>query len=653
MQNTFGLKDFVVLVLVSIVGVIGFLGMKQDDRRWEELRSAEEDTKQQLTTLIQIRDEITKGNTAHKAALRDVVREELSALDSRIEKLVNSAAAAGSVGTTGLPGSSNGQRRPAWARPGFAVTFPEPRRFVSDPEAQDEFQEGGEFFELFEGQPPKIVPFMYADVYGRRVLDGTVCEALGAYDSETLTLRGLLGEAWQYDPNGMWLRVKIQDAARFSDGRSVTAEDVRWTFHDFVFNPEFETERFRSTLNVIDHVEVISEKVVEFHFKEAVFTNLREAVLMFILPKHFYSQFTPTQLNQSTGLLMGSGPYRLEGLDVDSQWTPPRDIVLVRNENYWGEKPPLDTFRYRTIDNYAALLTSIENGEGHMMRGTQEQFRLKSRDVGFTDSFYTQQWANMRSGFSFLAWNCAERNGTPTPFADKRVRIAMTHLIDMERIRRDYYYGLGEICTGPFPVGGPQNSPDIVPLEYSIEKAKALLTEAGWIKKDGVLKNERGDRFSFEYTYGTGSTVGPKVGAYLRDQCALVGIECTPKPIDWAIYATTLNTRDFDCITLQWSQNNPESDPNQLWHSSSIENQGDNFTQWANPEADRLIELGRRSLDFNERMKVWHQLQKVIYDDQPYTFMMNPPWIRFISHDLGNVNTYPIGLDKHEIFMLP
>lgn len=658
MQNTFGLKDFVLLVLVSIVGVIAVLGMQQDDRRWEKMKDAEVKMDQELTTLIQIRDELQNLQTAQRDALRGVVRDEMvPMLEAKIEELASAAAASGSTGGTrpSSGGSPGGTMGAAWAKPGFEITYPEPERWVSNPRKDPNFREGGELFEIFEAQMPKISPFLYSDVYGRRIVDGPVCECLANYDAQTLTLRGVLAEAWQYDPDGMWLRVKIHDRARFSDGKPVTAEDVRWTFHDFVFNPELETERFRSTLNVIERVEVISDKVVEFHFVEPKFNNKTEATRMFILPKHFYEQFTPTQLNQSTGLLMGSGPYRLENLDIDNQWAPPDDLVLVRNENYWREPPPVSRRRYKTIETYAAILTSLENGTGDIGRGTPEQFREKSRDKEFTDEFHALQWANMRSGFAFIAWNCGEKGGKLTPFADIRVRHAMTHLLDMERIRRDFYYGLGQLCTGPFPVGGQQNNPNIVPLAYSVEKARQLLTEAGWIDRngDGVVENERGDRFTFEYIYGSGSTVSPKIGAYLRDQCALVGVECVPKPIDWAIMQTTLNQRDYDCITMQWSQSAPEDDPNQLWHSTSIQNQGDNFTQWNNPEADRLIELGRRTLDDAERMKVWHRLQQVIYDDQPYTFILNAPWIRFINRRVGNVHPYPIGIDKQEMFMLP
>jgi peptide/nickel transport system substrate-binding protein len=536
------------------------------------------------------------------------------------------------------------------------VTFPVPYTYVSNPEDDPGFQTGGEFVEIFEAQFPKITPYLYSDVYGRRLVDGPVCEGLGRYDPDTLEWRGLLAEAWQYDPEGMWVRAKIHDDARFSDGVPVTAEDFRYTFHDLVFNQQIEAARFRSILNVIDRIEVIDEKVVEFHFVEPKFTNLTQALTMFVVPAHFYSQFQPSQLNQATGLLMGSGPYRLEVIDPDDQWSQGEDVVLVRNENYWRDvKPYFDRRRYTVVANNVARLTAYTNGEGDMMRATNEQYRNKTREPEFLEKNYANAWINMRSGFGFIAWNCGERNGELTPFHDKRVRRAMTHLIDRERVLRDFAEGLGQIATGPFPPVSRQSNPNITPHAFDIAKAEALLEEAGWIDRDGdgIRENEAGEPFEWEYTISNSSTFSDKVAQYLKDQCARVGIRCTIRKIDWAIFATTLDRRDFDAITMQWSNSSPESDPYQLWHSESIPNQGDNFTQWNNPEADRLIELGRITLDDDERMAVWHQLHEVFHDEQPYTFMLNSPWIRFISKDVGNVNPYSIGLDINEMYQAP
>lgn len=636
MDGRFGVKDFLLFVLLAVVGVMVFLAMVQEDRRWIEMRDLRNAVDEQTRTLAQLRRTLERIETAPPV-------------------VVSNAPASQRVS----PGASDD----SWARDTEdpVVRLP-PYRFPNDPRDEPDFSPGGEFVEMFEAQFPKITPFLYADVYARRIIEEAVCEQLAQYDPETLEYVQGLAEAYQYDDEGMWLRVKIHDRARFSDGEPVTADDVRFTINDFVFNPELTTERFRSTLNVIDRVEVVSDKVVDFIFTKPNFSNLDEALRFAIIPEHFYKDFTPEQLNTSTGLLLGSGPYRLENPDPNAQWTPGSgDLVLVRNEQYWGDaRPFFDRKRYVVVDDNIARLTAFENGAGDMMRGTPDQYSRKSRDPEFTNKNFTLAWNNMRSGFAFVAWNCGQRNGRDTPFSDVRVRRAMAHLVDANRVVRDIYAGLGKPATGPFSSQTGQGAPDIVPIQQDIDRAKQLLAEAGWVDDDGngVLEYNGqgaidwpiGSEFVWEFTHSAGSSAGPKTAVYLKDQCAKVGIKVDVRILDWAVYFQTMDSRDFDAITLQWSWSKPESDPYQLWHSNSIANQGDNFAQYRNPEVDRLIEEGRRTLDKEARFKIWHELNRILYRDQPYLFANEVPWIRFVSKRIGNVHTYARGLAIEEMF---
>jgi peptide/nickel transport system substrate-binding protein len=76
----------------------------------------------------------------------------------------------------------------------------------------------------------------------------------------------------------------------------------------------------------------------------------------------------------------------------------------------------------------------------------------------------------------------------------------------------------------------------------------------------------------------------------------------------------------------------------------------DNFAQWSSPEADALIEKGRRTMDPATRMLVWHELERAIAEGQPYTFVRVSPWLRLIKRDFGNVRMYKTGLSPEEYF---
>lgn len=625
MESRFGLKDFVLIVLIVGVGVIVLMSMQQRDRVFLELQQISENLKEQSNTMSALRRTLDQGVRFASPSLEE-------------------------GGATRAPSPS--ARDESWARPGVGVTWPEPWGPVSDPRQFADFAMGGTLTEIFEGIPKKLTPYTLNDVYISRIVQENLCESLAMYASDDLRLQGWLAEAWQYDPDGMWLRVKIHDAARFSDGQPVTAEDVRFTYMDYVFNAELETQEYVTQMNAVTDVEVISDKVCEFTFAAPSFKNLWAAMRYPILPKHYFEQFTPSQINQSTGLVMGSGPWRFETIPTpETQWSPPEPVVLVRNPNYWRDPPPIDTMRFTFIQNITARLTAFENGAGDIMRSVSSQTDLKRQDPEWLEEHRAMAWSNLRSGYAIVAWNCGERNGRLTPFSDHRVRLAMTLLMDRWRVNRDFYEDLATVCDGPFPES--QSNPDIEPWPYDADRAVELLTEAGWIDRngDGRLENERGDPFTFEFIHTTGSSVGPKLGRYMKDQCSNVGIEMNIRIVDWSMLESIRDTRDFDSLIQAWSWTEPESDPYQLFHSSQIANQGDNWIQYANEEADRIMEEARKTVDLETRMALWHRLHEIFHAEQPYTFLLNPPWQRFITKRIQNVHPYMVGMNKWEMYI--
>lgn len=613
MNNRFGFKDFIQIVLLGAVLVLGWLQMVQQDRD----RVLQQDM---LGKLSAIEKQLSSGRVS--APTRD-------------------------GGATVAVAS----RDESWARPGVKIEWQEPWDFASDPRKVPGFQEGGEFTDLFEAQPAKITPFLGSDVYATRVCN-RVCDSLGAYDPTTLRFVGTLADAWQQDPEGLWIRVHIRPDARFSDGEQVTAEDVRWTFKDFIFNPSIEAERTRSTLDQIEEVKVLGPKTVEFVFNKALSFNMVAALGNYILPKHFYEKFEPAQLNSSTGLLMGSGPFRLERLDPSAQWSPGQDIVLVRNENHWGPRSPLDKFRFKVVNDDLARLVAYTNGEGDQTLPTSPQFVSKTKEPDWDKNNQSLSWINMRSGYSFIAWNQGPRNGKPTPFGDKRVRQGLTLCLDREQMIRDIWEGIGVVAKGSVNPESPASDPKLKPWPFDPVKGKALLAEAGWKDRngDGILENEKGEPFRIEFTRASGGEIYERISNFLKSSYSKVGIQVDTKVVDWSIMQEITKSRDYDALMMGWSATAPESDPRQIFHSESIKEGGDNFVQWRSAKADQLIDKIRLTLEYDARMQIWHEFEATLHDEQPYTFIRVAPWLRFVKKTIGNVHPYKTALEPWEFF---
>ena len=613
MNNRFGFKDFIQIVLLGAVLVLGWLQMVQQDRD----RVLQQDM---LGKLSAIEKQLSSGRVS--APTRD-------------------------GGATVAVAS----RDESWARPGVKIEWQEPWDFASDPRKVPGFQEGGEFTDLFEAQPAKITPFLGSDVYATRVCN-RVCDSLGAYDPTTLRFVGTLADAWQQDPQGLWIRVHIRPDARFSDGEQVTAEDVRWTFKDFIFNPSIEAERTRSTLDQIEEVKVLGPKTVEFVFNKALSFNMVAALGNYILPKHFYEKFEPAQLNSSTGLLMGSGPFRLERLDPSAQWSPGQDIVLVRNENHWGPRSPLDKVRFKVVNDDLARLVAYTNGEGDQTLPTSPQFVSKTKEPDWDKNNQSLSWINMRSGYSFIAWNQGPRNGKPTPFGDKRVRQGLTLCLDREQMIRDIWEGIGVVAKGSVNPESPASDPKLKPWPFDPVKGKALLAEAGWKDRngDGILENEKGEPFRIEFTRASGGEIYERISNFLKSSYSKVGIQVDTKVVDWSIMQEITKSRDYDALMMGWSASAPESDPRQIFHSESIKEGGDNFVQWRSAKADQLIDKIRLTLEYDARMQIWHEFEATLHDEQPYTFIRVAPWLRFVKKTIGNVHPYKTALEPWEFF---
>jgi peptide/nickel transport system substrate-binding protein len=626
MDSRWHLKDGILLLLVAAVGGLVLLAMVQEDRRWAEVRDLRAAAERQTSILADI--------------------------ERRLRERGAEASPAASPGAAPL-GPSDTRHAEAttepWARPGVPVVRPPAWAVHADPRAQPGFAPGGTMTELLEGAPRTLTPYLANDPFAFRIASETVLECLAALDARSLELRGWLAEAWQPDPEGRWLRVKIRDEARFSTGEPVTAEDLRFTFMDFVMNHAIDAGPFRGEIARIERIEALAPTVAEFHFKEPSPANLRAALRNFILPRSVYGPPPATEINGSAGLLVGSGPYRLEG----ESWSPGSDVVLVRNERWWGAPataPPIDRLVFRSVPDNAARLREFEERKGDLMRCTPEQLAAKRADPAFATVGSALAWTTMRSGYVVLAWNCGQRNGRPTVFADPRVRRAMVMAIDRERLNREVYAGLCTIATGPFPDW--QGDPDLAPLPFDIEAARAVLAQAGWIDRDGdgVAEDPGGRPLEWELTSPRGSVVGERAGPMLIDMVARLGARLTIRTVDAATLGQVRSSHDFDAIPTQWSWSDPEYDPFPTLHSSQIEG-GDNWIRYASPAADALIEEARRTIDPTARRDAWRRLHRVLHEEQPCAYLLNVPWTRFVSTRLANVRPYPVGFDRREWFI--
>ena len=602
MVQRFTVKDLVLYAVLGVLFLTLLLTMYMIDRQWAKLAEMQETLAEQAEDL---------------RGLRGMLR----GLDGRIE---SGAAVSG-------PASASESVPPAFRRAWEASQRPD-------------YAQGDWLVTAFGTGLKTITPLISTDAYASEV-QGYVLESLLTRDPGTLAWNGLVARDWKVSEDGLKFTFRLREDVKFSDGVALTAKDVAFTFR-FIMDPRIAAPRDRAYLEKIASVEATGPYEVVFTFKEPYFNSLSLAGGMAILPEHFYAPYLEQAetFNQSKGLLLGSGPYRLKD---PKGWTPDQGFVeLERNPRYWGPvQPPYERVLWKVIANDSARLTTFRNGEIDAYNARPIEYKRLLDDEGLTKRARHLEYMSPVAGYSYIGWN-EERGGKPTRFADKRVRQAMTLLTDRARIIQDIFLGYAEPAVSPFSPSSRQHDPALLPRGFDLSQAKRLLAEAGYTDRngDGVLEGPDGAPFRFELVYFQDNEDTKRMVLLLKDLYARAGVLLEPKPTEWSVMLDLLNKKDFDAITLGWTSG-VEIDIFQMFHGSQTVAGGDNFIGYKNPELDRLIDQARSTVDEAERMPLWQACERILYEDQPYTFLMRRQSLVFIDRRIQNLEVTKLGLN--------
>ena len=420
---------------------------------------------------------------------------------------------------------------------------------------------------------------------------------------------------------------------------------------DLMTNPAINAPSIRQFYENLKGCEVLDERTVRFAIKRPHYEALGHAGGRMVLPKHFYERFDAEAFNKNVGLLLGSGPYRMPDPE---NWRPGRPIELVRNERYWGTKPAPRKIVFREISNDVARLTSFRNGEIDLFAAQPEQYEQLLKDEALVARTQHFAYTTVPTGYNFIAWN-QQRGGKATKFSDVRVRQAMTFLTPRDQIARDLYLGYATVADGPFAPGSAQQAADLLARPFDVVKGKALLKEAGWEDRDGdgVLDNPSGDKFTFKLTYGSGNEFVDRMVLYLKDAYARAGIVLEPDPLEFAVMLDRIDDQSFDAMTLGWGGGAVERDLRQTFHSAQAIKGGDNFMSYRNATLDGIIDRARMTLDEEERMVFWQEAHRILYEEQPYTFMVNRKSLRFVDGRFKNIELLTAGMSDRQEWYVP
>lgn len=323
-----------------------------------------------------------------------------------------------------------------------------------------------------------------------------------------------------------------------------------------------------------------------------------------IMPAHLWESWTGDRMafGPHAGAPVGTGMYRLVS------WKR-GEIVLERNPDWWygalRQHPRLQRVTFRVTPGWDRGL--IDGGVDVASINSADLPRLRvARDLTIESV--------PRYSYTYLGYNLKH-----PLFADVRVRKAITHAVDREGFVRTVLQGHGQVLHSHSVPSRWEYNPAVPDYGYDLKEAERLLDEAGWLKGADGLRRKDGKVMSFTLTTNDNLT-RLAAAEYVIRNLEDVGIQAKLKVLPWTEFLNHVDSEAKEAYITGWGMGN-DPDPHSVFHSRG---EFAAMSYYNSPAVDQLIEQGRSTTDPAKRKVIYQELQRVLAEEQPYTWLFTP-----------------------------
>lgn len=347
---------------------------------------------------------------------------------------------------------------------------------------------------------------------------------------------GSLAETWDISDDGLTYTFHLKEGVKFSDGADLNAEAVKTSMEAAFYNMGDYIASFGKIGTLTESIEVIDDYTVAFHLSAPYYGTLSDLAMCYpfgiVSPNAFNEDLTTKDeiLTQT----MGTGPYMYEGDGDGTSYT------FVRNPNYWGEEPDVDTFTVKVISDPEAAVLALRNGEVDLLAGTSRLSFAGYTELSSADGIETVVDSSV-SNSRFIGFNTQK-----APFDDVSVRQAVAYAIDKDTISSSVFSGLETTADRLMDSSLPYCDVEATTYNYDPDKAIELLEDAGWIDSDGDgIREKDGVKLSVTLDYVTDMGTMDDAALVISQELGDVGFEVTLRGADNMTWFNTVLS-DFD-----------------------------------------------------------------------------------------------------------
>ncbi len=438
-------------------------------------------------------------------------------------------------------------------------------------------------------EPKTLDPQIHSNVSARFILQN-LYRSLVNYQTDG-TIGYEVADSHTVSEDNLTYTFHLRDGVTFHDGTPVTAEDVKYTFERIMDPANGAT--YRSYFDgVLESVNVVDERTVEFKLSEVCapfyeYLSMPESAIV--------SKAWMEAGNDIATAENGCGPYTMKS------WDKGLSIELAAYDGFYGEKAKTENVSFSFYSDETTRANALRTGEIDIMDYANANSVIQF-DQESDFSVYSRQGAYM----------CLQINCNPdSPLSDPRVRQAIAYAIDRQAVIDAAFSGRGTVLNG-FPSVAGQNGYNGELDNYfslDLDKAKQLMSEAGYADGFTCTLLSTGDYAFHEQT-----------ALVAQDCLKKIGIECTVDLPDWATRMERANKGDYDLMVtgsigkvtdMDWCRYN--------YYTGDV--RMDSAPYFSDAKIDELLDLGRSTLDENERAKIYLELRERALELSPLVFI--------------------------------
>ena len=488
---------------------------------------------------------------------------------------------------------------------------------------------GGRLVDASIGDASNLIPLIAGDQTSHDVA-GQLYLSLLKYDRD-LDLVGQLAESWEISEDNLSISFKLRPNLKWSDGKAFTAQDCLFTLH--LMQDKNTQSPYKSVYTLVKEAEALDNQTFVVHYDKIFSPALASWASLSILPEHIFKGEDIMNTELSRHPKASIGPYFLKS------WQTQQSITLVANPNYFDGDVWIKERITRIIPDPATQFLELSAGKVDLMNLTPTQYtRLFDNNARLKNEYVRYKYLGFT--YTYLGFNLKHK-----PFDDIRVRQAIAYAIDRQELVDGVLLGLGEALATPYKPGTTWVNQNIKSRPLDLNKAKQLLTDAGWEKQqDSEYVSKEGKPLSFTILTNNGNKKRADTATIIQQRLKNIGIEVNVRLVEWSAFIENfINKRDFDAVILGWSLS-PEPDQYNIWHSSQTGERQFNFLSYNNPKVDKALINARETFDEKERKAWYDNMQEQIHEDVPIVFLYAGYSLPAIHKRIRGIDPAPSGI---------